>query len=117
MEYPVLDTGVQVQNSASRRQQVQSRSYRFTGTGYQSQQADINTGLTWRLYYEALSPEEAARLREFYESHGRAQTFTFQDPWSGEEVPACRFSRRGMLMVMNPSGRFEMQVEIEYAKQ
>lgn len=116
MEFPPLDTAVQVQYSAAKEREVRHKAFEFLGDGRQSQIERSSSGLRWLLTYTQLNAAEAYRLRAFCEGLIFGTTFSFVDPWTGETFPNCRLAESSFLMQADGSMRYRVELEVENAE-
>ncbi|GAB4406345.1 MAG: hypothetical protein OHK0021_17940 [Bryobacter sp.] len=116
MEFPQLDTEVTVQLHSAKQRKVRSRTFRFLGDAVQGQQLRTGSGFRWLLRYESLNPEEASRLRQFFEMTLPGQSFSFTDPWTGTVHANCRLGNAGLNLLHYAPGSYEVEFEVEDAQ-
>lgn len=115
MEFPILISGVLAQTSAVRYTPSIHIEHFFEGYTRQSQLRTDASPMNWRLNYSNLTPEEAMRLRTFFEALPVDGTFSFVDPWTGLEYPDCRLANPRLDLACDRDHRFSAQLEIENA--
>lgn len=92
MVFPFLKTGAVAQYGSDRTPEFSTQVYRFVDGSEQRFTAFAAALHRWVVRLELLDEGELAAFEAFFESAGgRAQTFSFTDPWDGTVYPACRF--------------------------
>jgi hypothetical protein len=92
--FPKLSTGALAQYGSAYELGFRTRVIRYVD-GSEQRYADRGAALrSWIIALSQLTPIESAALKAFFREHrGREGTFSFTDPWTGIEYPACRFDR------------------------
>ena len=90
--FPTLKSGVVAQYPSDRSRSFSTRVLRFLD-GSEQRLPGYGTPLRrWSIQLDLLDESELANLEQFFESEGgRAQTFSFTDPWDGTVYPSCSF--------------------------
>lgn len=116
MKFPVLISGQLAQYSATRSTPAQHLELFFEGYTRQTHRITSVPMRTWRLAYSNLLPEEALRLRAFFESLPVNGEFEFTDPWTGEVFTTCRLANDRLTLTCDADNRYAALVEVEYAE-
>jgi hypothetical protein len=91
-KFPVLQSGAVVQYSSERAVVFRTEISRFVDGSEQRFPQFPSPVLRWTVRLELLTGPEMQALLDFHARHrGRASTFSFTDPWTGTEYPACSF--------------------------
>ncbi len=78
---------------------------RFPGTGRMRR--------TWTIRLRSLDEASAGRVADFFASvSGRATSFRFQDPWTGEWFDTCWFKDDALALEHTRNGMFAGEIEI-----
>ncbi len=90
--FPTLKTGAVAQYPSDRSRSFSTQVLRFLD-GSEQRFAGYGTPLLrWSIQLALLDESELVNLEQFFESEGgRAQTFSFTDPWDGTVYPNCSF--------------------------
>jgi hypothetical protein len=115
MEFPTLISGELVQSSATRLAPAQHLEHYFAGYSRQSQRRTDANQLVWKLQYSALTPDEATRLRAFFEALPVGGEFDFRDPWTGVLHTDCRLATPRLELLCDKDNRYSAAMEIENA--
>jgi hypothetical protein len=91
-EFPKLKTGVVAQYPAVRESRFQTIVSRFVDGSEQRFRDHRAVRRRWIIHLAQLDESELQTLAEFFsEQKGRLGGFDFEDPWTGNVVPNCRF--------------------------
>ncbi len=90
--FPKLSTGSLAQYGSAYELEFRTRVIRYVD-GSEQRYADRGAALRrWIIVLSQLTPPESSALTSFFREHrGRESTFSFIDPWTGIDYPACRF--------------------------
>jgi phage-related protein len=90
--FPLLKTGVVAQYPTDRQRNFSTQVIRFLDGSEQRYPSYGTPLLSWTIQYDLLDESELAAIEEFFENQGgRAQTFSFTDPFDGTVYPSCSF--------------------------
>lgn len=115
MTFPTLISGELAQSSAVRSQPVLHKMSLFEGFSRQSHRVSDLDQRSWQLNYSNLTPQEALRLRNFFEALPVGGVFEFTDPWTNQLYATCRFATPRLLLSCDRDNRYSAQLEIENA--
>jgi hypothetical protein len=91
--FPRLKTGALAQYPLRSARQFRTSVVRFLDGTEQRWRNDSKEQIRWVVRLDLLDEAEARTVREFFLAHaGQADTFTFEDPVTGEIHPHCRFA-------------------------
>lgn len=89
-DFPLLKTGAVTQYPSRRQFAFATRVLRFVNGGEQRFRLRGRLLRQWFINLNLLTEEELTRLRDFFIARqGRAQSFTFVDPWDNAEYADC----------------------------
>jgi hypothetical protein len=92
MRFPRLKTGALAQYPATRALEFNTGVVRFIDGSEQRCRLRRAPGKKWIVRLELLDETELIRLSAFFQAAaGRAGTFEFRDPWTGELFANCSF--------------------------
>lgn len=98
-EFPKLRTGAVAQHPSAREVRMSSQALRFVDSSEQRYRDSATPRRRWVIELDRLSATEAGALREFFVAmRGSSGRFDFEDPWSGQLVPNCRFGQDEFLL-------------------
>ena len=101
-DFPKLKTGAVAQYPASVGTQFATRVMRFVDGSEQRWQRFGAPLWKWTISLSQLDETETAAIEAFFESHkGRFETFTFEDPWTGETAVNCTFEHDDLTLVFS----------------
>jgi hypothetical protein len=90
--FPPLKTGAVAQYPSDRQQNFSTQVFRFLDGSEQRFPAYGASLRRWVIRLDLLDESELTTLEQFFVSEGgRAQTFSFTDPFDGTVYPACSF--------------------------
>jgi len=93
-EFPKLKTGVVAQHPSTREVRSSSQALRFLDSSEQRYRDSATPRRRWVIELDLLTATEAAALRDFFVTmRGSAGRFDFEDPWTGQLIPDCRFGQ------------------------
>ncbi len=93
--FPKLSTGALAQYGSGYELAFRTQVIRYVDGSEQRYAGRGTPGRRWTIALRQLTPSESAEVLSFFrEQRGREGTFTFTDPWTGLEHPACCFRRR-----------------------
>jgi hypothetical protein len=91
--FPALKTGAVAQYPSGRTRRFSTQVLRFLDGSEQRFPGSGAPLRQWTIRLDLLDESELTALELFFESEGgRAQTFSFTDPWDGTVYPSCSFS-------------------------
>jgi hypothetical protein len=92
--FPKLTTGAVTQYPATRAIEHRTRIIQYTdGTEQRLSRRNMPVR-RWLVQLDQLTEREANDVLSFFaQVRGRAERFDFEDPWSGQIVPDCRFEQ------------------------
>lgn len=115
MQFPILQSGVIVQDWADRLAYPSHAEYEFGGMRRQTIRESSGTRIVWRLRYRNLLSEEAMRLRSFVEALPSNDVFEFTDPWTGTVWEKCRLGAAPLVLRCEGDLRWAASLEVENA--
>jgi hypothetical protein len=99
--FPILKTGVVMQYPAQRGVQYSTVALQFVDGSEQRFRAYKGGLHQWVIRLSLLDQEELQELQEFFRSlDGRAENFTFTDPWDGTTYASCSLGSDDMTAVL-----------------
>ncbi len=104
--FPRLKTGAVMQYPASRTECHATATLRFVGGGEQRYRERGRAQRRWFIRLELLDDTELAEVEEFFrQQHGRAGSFSFEDPWEGTVYENCSFEQDELALECRDQGR------------
>src|SRR5690349_10917157 len=89
--FPRLKTGSVAQYPVGREVRLRNEAVRFVDGGYQRYRDSGRARLRWEIRLDLLDEGELAALAEFVtQQAGAFGSFTFTDPWDGQDYDGCR---------------------------
>jgi hypothetical protein len=89
--FPKLKTGTVAQYPSTRETRLLSESVRFLDGKFQRYRDSGAIRRRWVIELELLDEGEMAAIEEFLTAvQGGYTSFTFTDPWDGQDYPGCR---------------------------
>lgn len=112
-EFPRLKTGAVAQYPVARTKAYSTQVLRFMD-GSEQRFRDYSAPLhRWVLRLHQLDEQELARIDEFFRSQqGQAGTFSFTDPWTGQQFSACSLEEGVLVSDLTEPGRGSATVVI-----
>jgi hypothetical protein len=98
-EFPRLKTGAVAQYPLARIKKYSTEIFRFLD-GSEQRCRDYSAPLRrWLIHLDQLDEQEMAQIEEFFRAQqGQAGTFSFVDPWTGQEYPACALEDSNLIL-------------------
>lgn len=105
-EFPRLKTGAVAQYPLAKIKKYATEVFRFLD-GSEQRCRDYSAPLRrWIIQLNQLDEQEMAQIEEFFRARqGQASTFSFTDPWTGEEHPACSLEDADLISQYAEPGR------------
>jgi hypothetical protein len=99
--FPILKTGAVMQYPAKRGVQFSTVALQFVDGSEQRFRGYQSALHQWVIQLSLLDQAELQELQEFFRSlDGRAEDFSFTDPWDGSTYASCSLSSDGMTTVL-----------------
>jgi hypothetical protein len=99
--FPLLATGAVTQYPAQRGVQFSTVALQFVDGSEQRFQMYAGSLHQWAIQVSLLNQAELQELQEFFRSlDGRAQNFSFTDPWDGTTYASCSLASDTMAAIM-----------------
>jgi hypothetical protein len=112
--FPKLKTGAVAQYPAVREHRFATEVHRFLDCSEQRYRDRTAARKRWVIRLDRLDETETARLACFFEDQqGRLGVFEFEDPWTGEVVPACRFGEDRFPVQQECETRCSLELTVE----
>jgi hypothetical protein len=104
--FPKLTTGAVAQYPAMRTIEHRTRVIQYTdGTEQRVSRTRVPVR-RWIVKLDQLTEREANDVSSFFvQVRGRAGTFEFEDPWSSEIIPDCRFEQDDIMIDFTDASR------------
>jgi phage-related protein len=104
--FPTLKTGAVAQYPADRMRQFSTQVIRFLDGSEQRYPGYGAPLRQWTIRLDLLDESELTTLEQFFEDEGgRAQTFSFTDPWDGTVYPSCSFGSDTLALQFGGNGQ------------
>ena len=98
--FPKLKTGAVAQYPVTRELRLQNQAVRFVDGTQQRYRDAKGVKLRWLVRLDLLDEGELAAVEEFFGTQqGAYATFTFTDPWDGNEYEDCRLESDEAVLV------------------
>lgn len=110
--FPTLRTGATAQYPCELVLESPTRHIRFVD-GRSKSFAARRIRRTWRIPLSGLREDEAAKIWEFYrQQRGSLIPFDFEDPFTGQAVPNCRFAGDSLRLALEGPQSGEAVIEV-----
>lgn len=112
--FPTLKTGAVAQYPSNRSRNFSTQVLRFLD-GSEQRFPGYGTPLRqWSIKLALLDESELVNLEQFFESEGgRAQTFSFTDPWDSTVYPNCSFDSDTLALQYGGQARGKTSVVVK----
>lgn len=112
--FPALKTGAVAQYPSDRQQNFSTQVFRFLNGSEQRFPGYGTTLRKWVIRLDLLDESELTNLQQFFESEGgRAEVFTFTDPFDGTVYTSCSFDSDELELTFNCPQRGQATVTIK----
>ena len=100
MTFPTLSTGAVAQYPAERSLRFRNERVHFLDGTEQRYRDAAGAMHRWRIQFDRLDEREVTALEDFFsECQGTYESFSFIDPWDGEEYSNCSLESDGFDVV------------------
>lgn len=112
--FPTLKTGAVMQYPAQRGIRFSTTALRFVDGSEQRFRSYQGALHQWVIQLTLLDQVELQDLQEFFRSlDGRAENFTFTDPWDGITYTSCSLANDGMTVVLSAEWNGNTSLTVE----